>query len=394
MPTPTTHLPGDTSPTLPDDAGPLGSVRELYDGALWPDVNVRTLRHSHRLFPTRTVRRGERARELPARAGSWPRIVYGPPEQRRDLVDYMALHRVSGLVVLKDGELAFEQHALGSDATSLWASMSMVKSISTTLVGAAIHQGLIGGVDDPVCRYLPELRGSAYDGVSLCQLLQMASGVRWNETYTDPASDRRRMLDAQVAQQPGAILRLMASLPRAAAPGTVWNYSTGETHVVGALLRAAVGRPLAEYLSERIWSRAGMEAEAHWWLESPGGLEVGGSGLSARLRDWARFGLFMLDDGVVGGERILPEGWVAEATSAKIVGGQRVAYGYMWWPVDVPVGSVHDGAFCALGIFGQCLYIHPRDRVVIAQFSAWPKPKDVFALPPEPVFGAIVEALR
>ncbi|MDH5540003.1 MAG: beta-lactamase family protein, partial [Rhizobacter sp.] len=281
MPKPTaTDQPADASPASldDDDTRPPGSVRELYDGALWPDDNARTLRLSHHLFPTRTVRRGDRVHELPSRAQGLPPIAYGPPEQRRDLVDYMALHRVSGLVVLKDGALAFEQQALGYDATSLWASMSMVKSISTTLVGAAIHQGLIGGVDDPVCHYLPELRGSAYDGVSLRQLLQMASGVRWNETYTDPASDRRRMLDAQVAQQPGAILRLMASLPRAAPPGTVWNYSGGETQVVGALVRAAVGMPLAEYLSERIWSRAGMEAEAHWWLESPDGLEIGGSG--------------------------------------------------------------------------------------------------------------------
>ncbi|MDH5541068.1 MAG: beta-lactamase family protein, partial [Rhizobacter sp.] len=265
-------------------ASDLGSVRALYDGALWSDHLVHTLRHSHRLFPTRTVRRGAQVRALPARGRPWPAIGFDTPAGRRDIVDYVALNRVSGLVVLKDGELAFEHHDLGNTPESLWASMSMVKSISTTLIGAAIHQRRIDGVDDPVCRHLPELRGSAYDGVSLRQLLQMCSGVRWNETYTDPASDRRRMLDAQIAQQPGAILRLMASLPRAAAPGSVWNYSGGETQVVAALLRAGVGMPVADYLSERIWSRAGMEADAHWWLESPDGLEVGGSGLSARLR--------------------------------------------------------------------------------------------------------------
>src|SRR5690606_12003593 len=116
-------------------------------------------------------------------------------------------------------------------------------------------------------------------------VIQMASGVAWNEDYLDPNSDRRRMLQAQARQEPGAVLAQIAALPRAAAPGTRWNYSTGETHVLGALLRAAVGRPLATYLSEKIWAPFGMEAPASWWLESPDGLEVGGSGISARLRD-------------------------------------------------------------------------------------------------------------
>jgi CubicO group peptidase (beta-lactamase class C family) len=197
----------------------------------------------------------------------------------------------------------------------------------------------------------------------------MSSGVAWNETYTNPNSDRRHMLEAQIGQQPGAILELMAALPRAAAPGARWNYSTGETHVVGALLRAAIDKPVADYLSEKIWSKMGMQADANWWLESPDGLEVGGSGLSATLRDYARFGLFMLNDGVANGERVLPEGWVAEASARQSVGGELIDYGYMWWPM-------HGRSFSAIGIFGQYVFVDPDRQLVVAMWSAQPKPLD------------------
>jgi CubicO group peptidase (beta-lactamase class C family) len=230
--------------------------------------------------------------------------------------------------------------------------------------------------------------------VSLRHLLTMTSGVRWNETYADPSSDRRRMLDAQLGQQPGAILRLMASLPRAHAPGTTFNYSTGETHVVGAVLRHAVGAPVAQYLSDRIWAPFGMEADAAWWLESPDGLEVAGSGLSARLRDFARFGLFILQGGVAGGREVLPAHWLSSATRDQVPAGHALPYGYMWWPLPDAAGPMHRGAFRAIGIFGQQLYIHPVGRVVITQFSALPQAIGAWSILPEDCYGAMLQALR
>jgi CubicO group peptidase (beta-lactamase class C family) len=310
---------------------------------------------------------GDRASQLPHKDSHFPGLQFDWQGETYDLIDYMAIGRVSGLLVIHDGAIAYENYLLGNSERTRWMSMSVVKSISAMLVGAAIRDGHIASIDDPVTDYLPLLRGSAYDGVSVRNLLQMTSGVRWNETYTDPASDRRAMLEAQIAQHPGAILELMASLPRAAPPGSRWNYSTGETHVVGALLRAATGRPVAEYLSQKIWVPMGMEADATWWLESPDGLEVGGSGLSATLRDYARFGLFLLADGVAGGQRILPEGWVQTASSVKQVGGKTVEYGYMLWPLQ-------DGAYAAIGIFGQFVYVDPPRNLVIAMWSAQPKP--------------------
>lgn len=358
---------------VPDDGAgrhveePIGDVRALYDGRLYPDIQVNTFRNIDRLFPTRTVSHGADPRPLRDEPASMEAFAVEIEDQRYDLYDVLSLNRVSGIVIVQDGAIRFEKYLLGNDENTRWMSMSVVKSMTASLIGAAIHDGLIGGIDDPIVRYLPELAGSAYDGVTVRQLLTMTSGVAWNETYTDPASDRRRMLELQIAQEPGAILRQMAGLPRAAEPGTRWNYSTGETHVAGALVRAATGRPLADYLAEKIWQPMGMEAAATWWLESPDGLEVGGSGLSATLRDYARFGLFLLDDGVIDGRRVLPEGWVDAATSRITVGGEEIEYGYMLWPL-------HDRSYAAIGIFGQFVFVDPDRDLVVALWSAQPKP--------------------
>jgi CubicO group peptidase (beta-lactamase class C family) len=346
----------------------IGTVREVYDGKLYPDIQVNTFRNIDRLFPTRVVARGDQVYPLPDGQEALQDFSFNVDGTTYDLYDVVSLNRVSGLLVVQDGAIRFEKYLLGNTRETRWMSMSVVKSITATLIGAAIHDGYIKSIDDPIVNYLPRFKGSAYDGVTVRQVLQMSSGVRWNETYTDPTSDRRQMLEAQIGQQPGAILDLMAALPRAAEPGTRWNYSTGETHVAGALVRAATGKPVAEYLSEKIWARMGMEADANWWLESPDGLEVGGSGLSATLRDYARFGLFLLNDGVVDGERILPEGWVAEATAPlRLNDGQVDDYGYMIWPL-------HDNSYAAIGIFGQFVFVDPDRDLVVAMWSAQPKP--------------------
>jgi CubicO group peptidase (beta-lactamase class C family) len=310
------------------------------------------------------------------------------------MYDYMSLNRVSGLLVIKNGKIAFERYELGNTEATRWMSMSVVKSMSSTLVGAAIKDGYIKSINDPITVYLPKLVGSAYEGVTVRNLLQMASGVKWDETYTNPASDRRRMLEAQVAGKPGSVLELMSKLPRAGEPGTIWNYNTGETQVVGELIRAAVKRPVAQYLSERIWSKFGMESDATWWLESPNGQEVSGSGLSATLRDYGRFGLFAMNGGVAGGEHIVPDGWFAEAGSSKVIGGKKVGYGYMWWIPDVSLNPVHEGAFIARGIFGQFIYLNPKENLVIAVWSARPKPTGTNTINDEDFFAAVVKALR
>jgi CubicO group peptidase (beta-lactamase class C family) len=365
---------------------PIGTVREVYDGALYPDIQVNTFRNIDRLFPTRVVKRGPDVYPLPVGGTPLENFRFVSRGQEYDLYDFVSLNRVSGLLVIKNGNIIFERYFLGNNEATHWMSMSVVKSMTATLVGAAIKDGYIKSIDDRVTDYLPRFIGSAYDGVTLRQLLQMASGVAWNETYTDPKSDRRRMLDAQIGQKPGEILDLMAELPRAAEPGTRWNYSTGETHVVGALVRAATGMPVADYLSTKIWARFGMECDASWWLESPDGLEVGGSGLSATLRDYGRFGLFLLHDGVIGGESILPDGWIRASSTPSIINGEETEYGYMLWPLG-------DNTYAAIGIFGQFIYVNPDKNIVVAMWGAQAKPVGRDVVDEYEFFDALSEAV-
>jgi len=369
-------------------------ARDAYAGKLLPDTQLRLFKDPQWVFATRTIARGGTVQELPRASLQLQDMKVRSKGQEFDLADYLSRNRVVGLLLLKRGRIAFEHYDLGVDANTRWISMSMAKSVSTTLVGAAIQDKLIGGVDEQLTRYLPELRGTSYDGVSIRHLLQMTSGVRWDDTHTDAASERREMLELQIAQQPGAIIEYLSRQPRIAEPGTIWNYSTGETHVVGALVRAAVGSWCSDYLSKKIWSRVGMQSDATWWLEAPNGLEVAGSGINATLRDYARFGLFVANDGVIGNERVLPEGWIEQATSPRQVGNSRVDYGYMWWPVPASDGTFTDRAFTARGIFGQYLYVNPREQVVAVVLSARSKPKGAEAIPDNDFFNSAVAALQ
>jgi CubicO group peptidase (beta-lactamase class C family) len=371
-------------------------VRQMYDGHLSPNEAVATFSHIDRLFPTRTVHHGTHVYPLPDSARRLTNFSFTSRGKKWDLYDYLAVNRIAGLLMLKDGQIVFENYQLGTDRETRWMSMSVAKSITSTLFGAAIKQGLIGSINDPATKYAPELAGSAYEGVSIRDILMMSSGVKWNETYTDPRSDRRHLLEAQISQQPGAALAVMKSLPRAAPPGTVNNYSTGETQIAGIVLHGAIHRPLADYLSERIWSRFGMEDDATWWLASTNGMEIAGSGFSARLRDYARFGLFFLNGGVAGGEHLLPDGWMQEAGSPKVLkGGKKLEYGYFWWPAwSTDATPDAGGAFSAIGIFGQYLYINPKEHVVIAEWSARSKPGGMDIIDDMDFFAAATVALQ
>jgi len=385
------------SPTLnqyPHAAEPIGTVRQIYDGALTPELAVNTFRNIGRLFPTRTVPHSAKPYPLPPAHAPLGPLSFSDGVKRYDLDDYLELNRVAGLLVLKDGRIKLEKYRFGNSPRTRWMSMSVAKSITSTLVGAALKQGYIAALSDPVTKYVASLRGTAYEGVSVRDVLMMSSGVRWDETYTDPRSDRRRLLEAQISQVPGSALAIMTTLPRAAPPGTVNNYNTGETQVAGEIVRSAVGRHLATYLSERIWSRFGMESDAEWWLDSRDGHEIGGSGFSATLRDYGRFGLFLLNGGIAAGESILPEGWTREATSPKLLrGGAPLDYGYLWWTGVTPA-SRRDGAYAAEGIFGQLIYINPTAHVVIVVWSAQQKPTGSAVIDDWVFCDAVVDASR
>jgi len=319
------------------------------------DAAFRALDRLPILAKSRVVPAGNKPSPLPP----------GPPlALPLDLDAYLAGQRAAGLVVLHDGRLRLERFGLGFDAAGRWTSFSVAKSITSTLVGAALRDGHIRSMDDKVSDYLPQMKGSAYDEVSIRQLLTMTSGVRWNEDYDDPNSDVSRFNNHEPEPGVDALVSYLRRLPRAAPAGTVWNYSTGETNLVGVLVGQAVGEPLADYLSKKVWIPAGMEQQATWIL-SRSGREISGCCLQAATRDFARFGQFILDGARVGGRSIAPDGWLAEATTARTpIGEPGRGYGYQWW-------TYADGSFAARGIFGQGIFIDPKRRLVIASSANW-----------------------
>ena len=288
----------------------------------------------------------------------------GQPLEIPGIDEYLRQQNTVGLVILQDGRVRFERYGLGFDAAGRWTSFSVAKSFTSTLVGAAIQDGHIKSLEDKVSAYLPGLRGSAYDDVTVRQLLTMSSGVRWNEDYEDPKADVAQFNNATPEAGMDATVSYLRKLPRAHPPGELWNYNTGETNLIGVLVSAATGKPLAQYLQEKIWHPAGMESQATWLLGRTGN-EIAGCCLQASTRDFARFGLFVLANGASSGQQVVPPDWFAQATrKQKDIGDPGRGYGFQWWTYD-------DGSVAAQGIFGQGIYIDPQRRLVIASNSNW-----------------------
>lgn len=309
------------------------------------------------------------AESAPISASQAPRAL--PPGQplalqQADVDAFMADQRVAALVVIHKGQLRLERYGFDFSADGRWTSFSVAKSLTSTLVGAAVADGAIRSLDDPVSTYVQGLKGSAYDDVTVRQLLTMSSGVRWNEDYEDPQSDVARFNNHEAAPGEDVTVSYLKTLPPAHPPGTVWNYNTGETNLIGVLVREATGKSLAAYLQEKIWQPFGMEADATWILGATGA-EIGGCCIQAATRDYARFGLFVLEGGMAGGRRVVPEGWFAEATRTALpIGIPGAGYGFQWWTFD-------DGSFEAQGIFGQGIFIDPARQLVVAVNSNWPR---------------------
>ncbi len=339
-----------------DDAAHFGDPGRFL---FWePEEKVAGFRNIASIFPTRSIEAGGEVLPLPASEEPVTELTYEFEGEALRIDDYMDRGNVVGLIAVQDGTVLLERYAAGNDASSRWVSFSVAKSVVSTLAGAAILDGYIESVDEPVTAYLPRLKGSAYDDVTIGNLLQMASGVAWNEDYADPASDVNTMPQNLID-----LYGVLSTKPRVAPPGEKFNYNTAETNLVGAVLRAAIGNNLATYLTHKVWQPFGMEADANWMTHGPGGGELGGCCINATLRDYARVGLFALAGGALAdGTRVLPEGWMAASTTpSKGFDG----YGYLWWLWP-------EGEYRALGIFGQTIAVYPDRRLVVATHSAWP----------------------
>jgi CubicO group peptidase (beta-lactamase class C family) len=311
------------------------------------------------LAQTNVIEAGETVYPLPK----------GAPIKLDDVDSYMKAQRTAGLVIIHDGKIRLEKYGLGFDGNGKWTSFSVAKSLTSTMVGAAIKDGYIKSIDDKVTDYIPEMKGSAYDDVSIKQLLTMTSGIKWNEDYGDPKSDVALFNEHKAEPGIDVTVSYMRKLPREAPAGAKWVYKTGETNLIGVLVSKATKKKLSDYLSEKVWAPYGMEQDASWLLGSTGH-EISGCCIQASTRDMGRFGLFILGGGKIGGKSILPDGWIAAATTKQAdIGQQENGYGYQWW-------TINDGAYQAQGIFGQGIFIDSKRKLVIASNSNWPSAVD------------------
>jgi CubicO group peptidase (beta-lactamase class C family) len=360
----------------------LATLAGLSDaqGLAAPNVDVESLRgrsdrswtqaerefvyaHWERAYSSRTVRHGRQVRSLPA---GLPLPTFsaggdGARELQRNFDDF----QLAGIVVVHDGKVRLERYGASHNAGGRWASFSVAKSLTGTLIGAAIQDGFVSNVDDPVTRYIPELRETAYDGVTLRHLLTMTSGVRWNEDYADPASDVMLFYSAPVDPGADATVSYMKTLLRESTPGSRWHYNTGDSNLLGVVVARATGKDLAAYASEKIWAPYGMEQDASWMLDRSGHVH-GGCCMQASTRDYARFGQFILDGARIDGRSVVADGWLDAATRNHAdIGEAGFGYGYQWWTMD-------NGTFSAIGAHGQQVLIDPGRRLVVAINGASP----------------------
>jgi CubicO group peptidase (beta-lactamase class C family) len=357
------HRPGPMAPGVRADAPPdtIGVMLS------WtPDQTLVNFRRSDQIFAAHTIHHGAHVRPLPrATVQIDPVVVQSEGLPAVSVEQLMNLKRITGVIAVKDGEIILERYAFGRAPDDRWLSMSVAKSVSSTLIGAAVKDGLIHSIDDPVVRYIPELKGTAFDGVTIRHLMTMSSGVRYNEDVVDLHSDVALAGGEEMVGGVPPLVAYAARLKREAKPGTRRMYKTIDADMLGvALSRALKGRTLADYISEKIWQPFGMEADASWIIDKAG-IERGGCCLSITLRDYARFGMFMDEAAQAGGVEVLPEGWIHEAWTPNLSEPDKYVKGFgFYWQIR------QDGGFEAVGAYGQSVTIYPMEHLVIAINSA------------------------
>lgn len=311
-----------------------------------------------------------------ARPALEPAIAYDGAARmgggRFDLDQYLARNPTTALAIAQGDTLLVERYRYGRWDTQRLTSFSMAKTIVAMLIGVALEDGLIGSIDDTAERYVAGLVGSAYGGTPLRHLLTMSSGVDFREDYTGD-DDVARLSRATIGGVLAGATAARQFDRRGAAPGARWNYASAETYVLSLVLRAAIGRSIADYMSEKIWQPMGAEADATWLVEATG-IEVGYMGFNAVLRDYARLGRLLAEGGRAGGRQLVPEAWIREMTRAHVSSATTkgwYGYGYQTW-----VFPANDGSFALLGVRGQTLFVDPARRLVLVHLAVRPEARD------------------
>ena len=352
----------DQAATLVSPVSP--TMQQVRRQILKPDANSFYFHEMADLFDTRVVGRGGPVWQLP-RTDKVIDATYQWQGKTYSLADGLDRTYTNAFLVMRDGKIVTELYRNGTNEQTHFMSWSMAKSITSTLVGIALAEKRIKSLDDPITTYLPELKTGAYNGVTIRQVLEMKSGVDYEERYDGApglATDNHEYALVQNVRRFADVAR---TLKRAHKPGETFAYKTIDTAVLGWLVERVTDRPAAEYMTQKIWEPLGAEANGFFIMDGPPGVgrEFTGAGFNATLRDYARFGQMILDGGVANGHRIVSPKWIAQAT--KPAGAERVqgGYGYQWWTVK------DSDAFFALGLEGQFIFIDPPSRTVIVKLS-------------------------
>jgi CubicO group peptidase (beta-lactamase class C family) len=364
--------------------GPSPAVVKMRWQWLNPEINSFTFRDTDRVFESRPVKRSGPVWDLPRGTPmAMPAIQFGGETRGYDRFAEDTF--TNALLVIRDGKIVFEDYRNKSSARTHFISFSMAKTITSMLVGIALEQGKIASLDDRAEKYVPELKGSGYDGVTIRQVMQMRSGVDYQERYDfgDHPSFAGKLHEQAIILNKMRFADGALQTKRANTPGSTFNYSTLDTFVVGWVLERATGMKLAEYTQANLWAPLGAEADAFWLADGPApvGRELSGMGYNAVLRDFGRLGQLMLDGGKRDGKQVLPAGWVRQMTAMRPTGGPMPGYGLFTWQVDS-----EPGAFSAVGLAGQFIYVSPQTRTVIVKLSYYPPAEPDYVLPETQAF--------
>ncbi len=354
-------------------AQPSEAVLKVRQRFLDADINTLTFHNIDEIFETRKVQKAGPVWEIPQKSAPL-NFTYVFEGNTIPAAEFAERTYTNALLIIRDDKIVFERYLNQTDENTRFLSMSMAKSITSILAGMAIADGAISSVNDLIVKYIPELKESGYAGVTIRHALMMRSGCNWDERYDfEKATPMSDLHNGAIVENRIRFTSAAFPLKSIHTPGKQFNYSTVETGVLGWVVERAVGKPLEEYMAERWWKRAGMQAYGFWIADGkPGvGRVVNGMGFNAVLRDYGRIGLMMLHDGMAEGRQLLPKAWVSEATvpdkgNEPIYPGSDLGYQYQWWTLT---GS---DAYLAIGLQGQYIYIDPATGTVVVKLSYYP----------------------
>ncbi|HZV95656.1 MAG TPA: serine hydrolase [Candidatus Nitrosocosmicus sp.] len=342
-----------------------------------PPFLVGAFSHYDQFFESRVVRRAATPSRL-SRAAAEPLLRYRAGVTTHTLDDYIARNPATGLLIARGDTILVERYQYARNDRHRFTSFSMAKTVTAMLIGVAIAEGHIRSVDDLAAAYVPALADTEYGRTSLRHLLQMSSGVHFSENYSGADDASRLFIETVFQDGAGGVAAVKPYNQRDWPTGTMFSYASVETQVLGLVLRSAVGRPVADYLHEKIWEPMGAEADATWLIDRTG-QEVTFCCLNAVLRDYARLGLLLAHDGSWRGRQLIPAAWIGDATRVRDdqphlrpgTARRFIGYGYQVW-----ILPGERRMFALLGVYGQAIFVDPASRLVMVHTAAYKQPAD------------------